>query len=259
MAKSKSKGLYPSHVAFMLIFLSLAMYLFFSIWPIAYSIYVAFTDANNYNIASEPRIRELQAQRANIINYLQNNRENVLKQVYAVDNYLGNAYSSLLTLKQIIQSSTPQNFSVAKVTEIRGTTDNALAYASSIITSNTTFLYYYANLGDVVSKAVTLIDGGIWADIDKIVGFKLILTEDDLAQLRTSVVPKIDQALSLLQTARDMLRQIETNYDSFVASDTKGLDEEIDKISMHFVGLNNFETLFSDSRFPNSIYKTLLF
>jgi len=259
MAKSKSKGLYPSHVAFMLIFLSLAMYLFFSIWPIAYSIYVAFTDANNYNIASEPRIRELQAQRANIINYLQNNRENVLKQVYAVDNYLGNAYSSLLTLKQIIQSSTPQNFSVAKVTEIRGTTDNALAYASSIITSNTTFLYYYANLGDVVSKAVTLIDGGIWADIDKIVGFKLILTEDDLAQLRTSVVPKIDQALSLLQTARDMLRQIETNYDSFVASATKGLDEEIDKISMHFVGLKNFETLFSDSRFPNSIYKTLLF
>jgi arabinogalactan oligomer/maltooligosaccharide transport system permease protein len=259
MSKAKGRDLYPSRVALLLISLSLAMYLFFSLWPIAYSVYIAFTDANNYNIASEPRIRELQAQRAKIIDYLQGSKENVLKQAYAVDGYLSDASSSLLELRNMVLHSTPQNFSVAKLSQIRSKVDTALTYASSIITSNTTFLYYYGKLGDLASRAVSLVDEGVWGDIDRVVGFKPVLSEDDLAQLRSSVVPRVDQVLSLLQQARDALKQVESSYDSFISAATKGLDEEIDRISMHLVGLRNFQTLFSDSRFPNSIYKTILF
>ena len=259
MAKAKSGGLYPARVAFMLIVLSLAMYLFFSLWPIAYSVYIAFTDANNYNIASEPRIRELQAQLARIRDYLVANRESVLEQTYRADEYLSEAERCLAELKSMIEQSTPETFSVATLSQLRSRADMALTYAARIITSNTTFLYYFGNLGDIVSKAVALIDGGIWGDIDRVVGFKFAISADDLSQLRSNTLPKIDQALAMLQQARGMLKQVEGDYDLFVAAATKGLEEEIDRITLHFVGFKNFQTLFSDSRFPNSILKTLLF
>ncbi len=259
MARVKSGGLYPAHVAYMLILLSLSMYLFFSLWPIAYSVYIAFTDANNYNIASEPRIRELQAQLARITGYLQANRERVLNLAYRADEYLGEAAGCLGGLKSMIEQSTPETFSLARLSQLRSCADSALTFAARIITSNETYLYYFGSLGDVVSRAVALIDGGVWGDIDRVVGFKLAVSADDLSQLRSTTVPKIDQALAALEQARGMLRQVETDYDLFVRAATRGLEEEIDRITMHFVGLQNFQTLFSDSRFPNSIFKTILF
>ncbi|MET1159733.1 MAG: hypothetical protein ABWW65_02120, partial [Thermoprotei archaeon] len=57
--KARELVLYPTRVAFILIIASIALYLFFTIWPITYSIYIAFTDANAVNIASEPKLREL--------------------------------------------------------------------------------------------------------------------------------------------------------------------------------------------------------
>ncbi|PLJ77024.1 carbohydrate ABC transporter permease [Infirmifilum sp. SLHALR2] len=259
MPKKSGSELYPARVAFLLIFLSLAMYLFFSLWPIAYSVYIAFTDANNVNIASEPRIKELQAQRAVIASYLSANKENVLSQVRRADDYLSDAIASLLELKTLIASSTPQNFSISRLTFIRSRVDEDLTYASSIVNSNTTFLYYYRGLGDTLYRAVSIVDSGIWGDVDRIVGFKLALSENDLSQLREAVLPKVDQALGLLQQSRDRLREVEGNYDLLVGSATAGIDQEIDRISMHFVGLQNFQTLFTDSRFPYSIFKTLLF
>jgi len=259
MARAKSRGLYPARVAYMLIIPSLAMYLFFSLWPVAYSVYIAFTDANNYNIASEPRIRELQAQLASITGYLQGNRELVLEQTYRADAYLGEVSGYLVELKRMIEHSTPETFPVVELMQLRSRCDDALTRAARIVTSNTTFLYYYENLGDVLSRAVALIDGGVWGDIDRIVGFKLAISADDLSQLRSSTVPKIDRALAMLEQARRMLKQVESDYDLFVRAATRGLEEEIDRISLHVVGLQNFKTLFSDSRFPNSIFKTLLF
>ncbi|MEZ0346325.1 MAG: sugar ABC transporter permease [Infirmifilum sp.] len=258
MPKTKT-SLYPTKIAFSLIILSLAMYLFFSLWPIAYSIYVAFTDANNFNIASEPRIRELQAQKAAVANYLYSNRDKVLTQVSRAENYLSTSISALQELKSLILYSTPQNFSSSRLAQIRGRVDDALIYVTSIVKSNTTFLYYYQGLGDNLTRAVTLIDGDIWSSIDQIVGFKLALSQDDLQQLKTKVAPKVDQAISLLQTCLQLVKTVESNYDLLVSSATRGLDEEIDRISLHFVGLANFQILFSDSRFPYSIFKTLLF
>lgn len=259
MKRATGSSLYPARVAFTLIILSLAMYLFFSLWPIAYSVYIAFTDANNFNIASEPKIRELQAQRAVVSDYLQKNKENVLRQVYQADSYLSEASTSLQELRKILLQSTPQNFSTVKISELRSKVDTALTYSSSIISSNTTFLYYFQNIGDNMSRAVTLIDGGIWGEIDRIIGFKLVITQDDITQLQNKVIPNIDKALTLLNTVQSSLKQVESNYDVLVSSATRGLDEEIDRISMHFIGLGNFKQLFSDSRFPYSIYKTLLF
>ncbi|MGB9786429.1 MAG: carbohydrate ABC transporter permease [Infirmifilum uzonense] len=259
MARGKGTTLYPWHVAFLLIMLSLAMYLFFSLWPIAYSIYIAFTDANNFNIASEPRIRELMSQRAMVSSYLQANKENILKQVYQVDTYLDEASSYLRELRKIILQSTPQNFSIARISELRNNVDSRLTYVTSIISSNTTYLYYFPGIGGEMTRVITIVDEGIWGDIDRTLGFKLVVTQEDLAQLRNTTIPKIDKALDSIQKIQLSLKQVESNYQSLISSVTRGLDEEIDRISMHFVGLNNFEQLFSDSRFPYSIFKTLLF
>ncbi|QOJ79123.1 ABC transporter permease subunit [Infirmifilum lucidum] len=259
MPRKKDSSLYPTQVAFMLIFLSLALYLFFSLWPIMYSVFIAFTDANNINIASEPRVRELLAQKAALTSYLTSNKDTILKQVYQADRYLGDATSLLTEMRNLILTSNPQNFSLGRLSSLRRRVDEALTYASSIVRSNTTFLYYYRNLGNTLYRAVSLIEGGVWSDLDRILGFKLVVSDNDIKQLRETVVPEIDQALSVLRECQALLREIERDYNLFVTSATAGLDEEIDRISMHFIGLKNFQTLFTDSRFPYSIYKTILF
>ncbi len=259
MPKRKGASLYPARVAFTLISLSLALYLFFSLWPIAYSIYIAFTDANNINIASEPRVRELLAQKSALTSYLTSNKDNILKQAYQADKYLGDAISSLTEMRSLILTSNPQNFSLSMLSSLRSRVDEALTYASSIVRSNATLLYYYRGLGNTLYRAVSLVDGGIWSDLDRILGFKLVVSDKDVKQLRETVVPEIDQAISMLKECQALLREVEGNYDLFMASVTAGLDQEIDRISMHFVGLKNFQTLFTDSRFPYSIYKTILF
>jgi arabinogalactan oligomer/maltooligosaccharide transport system permease protein len=56
-----------------------------------------------------------------------------------------------------------------------------------------------------------------------------------------------------------ILKTIEENYDSFIETVLSDVSSEISRLSIHFVGLQNFATLFTDSRFPYSIFKTILF
>ncbi|MFN3268113.1 MAG: carbohydrate ABC transporter permease, partial [Zestosphaera sp.] len=48
--KSKEELLFPTKIALILVIPSLFLFIFFNIWPIAFSVYLAFTNANDVNV-----------------------------------------------------------------------------------------------------------------------------------------------------------------------------------------------------------------
>jgi len=53
-SKNKLKILFPTHIALLLVLPSLVLYVFFNAWPMVFSIGVALTNANRYNISPDP-------------------------------------------------------------------------------------------------------------------------------------------------------------------------------------------------------------
>ncbi|MEM2040160.1 MAG: hypothetical protein QXN79_06695, partial [Zestosphaera sp.] len=48
--KGKEELLFPAKIALILVVPSLLLFIFFNIWPIAFSVYLAFTNANHINV-----------------------------------------------------------------------------------------------------------------------------------------------------------------------------------------------------------------
>lgn len=257
-AKRGYSLLYPVKVAAALISLSIALYLFFSAWPIVYSIFIAFTDANAINIASGPKLAELKALRESIVENLWRNKDLVQAKAREAEGLINDAIAALEDFKAYVESASPSTFSLAEVNEYRNRVSGDLINAISIVNSNETYLYYLTGLRESLSKAYNSISK-MWSDIESIAGFKLFLSQEDIDRIRSVTLPMIDSAVAELRESLRILRGVEEDYASFVSLAVKDIDEEIEKLTLHFVGLKNFRTLFGDSRFPYSLLKTLLF
>lgn len=250
--------LYPSKVALLLIVSSLILYLFFTIVPIAYSIYIAFTDANAINIASDPKIRELRSIRNSIESYLRENKESVLEEVDKAILLTKKLMGRLEELKEYMNRITVKNFSRSRFGSYKLFIRQTLASLLSIVKSNRTFLYYYKDLRsslDIASRTISY----MWSECDRITGFKLLLSEGDINRLREATVPRLKIVIKELNRSLTDLGNVRKDYELYISKTLESIDAEIDRLSVHFVGLKNFKTLFTDSRFPYSILKTLLF
>ncbi len=256
---SEKLVLYPTRVALLLIITSIVLYLFFTIWPITYSIYIAFTDANAVNIASEPRLKELYSIRESIEEYLLEHRDYVLGRAEELEGYLENIVSSLGKVYDYIDGASPLTFSLAKIQEFKKEIDYYLSLSINVVNSNETYFYWYKDLSDALGRSEKILYDRVWAEIERIAGFKLLLTEEDLARIKNSTLPALKESMEFMKKALVEVRDIRSDYNGFVSTVLSVLDEEIDRISLHFIGLENFVRLFRDSRFPYSIFKTLLF
>ncbi len=253
-----SSMLYPAKVAAMLAVVSIALYLFFSVWPIGYSVFIAFTDANAVNIASDPKLAELRALRESIEESLWSNKDAVLAGAREVERLVNDTVAALEEFRAYLESASPSTFSQAKVNEYRNRVSGNLIQALSIVNSNETYLYYHTELRESLDRAYTGINT-MWSEIESVVGFKLFPSQEDLDKVRSLALPRIDLAVEELGRSAAILRGVEEDYASFVSLAVRDIDREIDRLSLHFVGARNFETLFGDSRFPYSLLKTLLF
>ncbi len=259
-SKSSKKRLvlYPVRIAAVLAITSIILYIFFSIWPLTYSIYIAFTDANATNIASDPKIAELKSIYDSSKNYLLNNKDKIISYAKEVDNNINSTILQLNMFKEYLQNVTPQTFSTDIINNYRNNINGYLLRIIQIVNSNETYFYYYTELRNTLSKAYT-ITNSMWNDVDNIIGFKLFYTQEDINKIKDSSLPKIGMIVNELTNSSMILKTIEENYDSFIETVLSDVSNEINRLSMHFVGLQNFVTLFTDSRFPYSILKTILF
>jgi len=103
------------------------------------------------------------------------------------------------------------------------------------------------------------LDYNVWRHIDLTLLYNIHVTEEDLAKLRESVIPAIEEVKGMLVESSHALELVNSDYEGFMSRVVEELDMQIEELTLHFVGLDNFRTLFSNPRFPYSIVKTLMF
>ncbi len=256
--KKSALTLYPVKVAALLIIPSLILYLFFSLWPLAYSVYIAFTDANATNIASEPKIKELEETRNSMRAYLQENKDFVLSQIIQLEKTINETISSLNDLDRYLKGVNSLNYSAAELNRYRNTVNGNLLKTLEIINSNETYLYFYTDLRESMSTAYTTAND-MWSEMDTLLGFNLFPDDETLDAVRNVSLPRITQIKEELNRSIYLLREVDKDYDAYINIVLKDINNQIDRISLHFIGIQNIITLFSDARFPYSILKTVLF
>ena len=250
--------LYPLRIAVSLMIVSIVLYLFFNIWPIVYSVYVAFTDANNNNIVQSPKLLELLKEREELVKTLESRRQEILAFLSRVDNASTNLERSIEEYLAYINQTSPEQISIQKLNEMINVIGSRALDLGSLISTPGYYLDRYPEIRDNASEAVSFISK-FRSDVSSILFFKTRLTQKDLDELRNISYKYLGAALTDLSRMLSALRTLETNYDLFVKGVTKYVDEEIDKLTLHFVGLDNFAKLFGEAVFPYGIYKTLLF
>ncbi|MGC9069121.1 MAG: hypothetical protein ACP5IZ_09140, partial [Thermoprotei archaeon] len=212
-SSKKRLVLYPVRIAAVLAITSIILYIFFSIWPLTYSIYIAFTDANATNIASDPKIAELKSIYDSSRNYLLNNKDKIISYAKEVDNNINSTILQLNMFKEYLQNVTPQTFSTDIINNYRNNINGYLLRIIQIVNSNETYFYYYTELRNALSKAYT-ITNSMWNDVDNIIGFKLFYTQEDINKIKDNSLPKIGMIVNELANSSMILKTIEENYGS---------------------------------------------
>ncbi|MEZ0289889.1 MAG: sugar ABC transporter permease [Sulfolobales archaeon] len=249
--------LYPGRVAVSLIIVSISLYLFFNIWPIVYSIYIAFTDANANNIVPSPRLVELIRLRENISSTLESRREEIISYLSKIDRSATNILFLIDSFMNYINQSSSE-VSVARLNEYINNLSSEVLTLNSLITAGGYYLGYYPELRGNISQANEWLNY-FKTEISSVLLFKLILTEEDLSKIRSISYKYLTLVKKNLEHSLTIIRSIETNYNLFVERVLRDIDLQIQNLTLHFVGLENFKRLFTEASYPYAVYKTLLF
>jgi arabinogalactan oligomer/maltooligosaccharide transport system permease protein len=259
MAKARRKlELYPSRVAVVLLLASVLLYLFFTIWPLTFSVYIAFTDANAINIAAAPKVAELKKERAIMIQTLESRKTVIMRSMKKAYNLLVSLRSTLEDLENFMKTATPTDLAGGALDKYRSKINSLTTQLLAIVNSNESYLYRYTEFRDSLVKTSRSISD-FWSLVDSVLGFKLIPSKEDVETLRRQGLPLLAAALNSLDTSMKLLGRVINNYSLFEKIAVRDIDREIDRLTVHFVGLENFRKLFSTAYFPYSILKTLLF
>lgn len=252
--------LYPVKIALIFILPSLILYLFFMIWPILFSVYLAFTDANSYNIAPSPaKLQELYELRKNIVSQLDGNREYVLEKSYTAKELIKNIRRDLLDLRNyLVNASESVSIDTTLIREYFERIQSNMDSLVSIVKDEKTFFSRYKPVEGNISTAYSVFQEKLVAKLQSIVYFPLgetRLSKKDILE----IIDSIDLINTALEKAYKGFDTVSVDYELFKKSVVEDIDKEIDKLTLHFVGTENLEKLFTDARFVYSILKTLLF
>jgi len=262
-SKNKLKILFPTHIALLLVLPSLVLYVFFSTWPMVFSIGVALTNANRYNISPDPaKIKgyEEAIACASLLREMPEYREKASMLFDRLRIYFLNLSHALYRLNELIN----QGVDISKIP--RDVIDE-LSYSTSRLYGlpgevrkvfNCTELNY--NTKEEIIPVVLL------DKLDSLLSISGII-RDRLQYAR--LFPKnvsISELINLTSKANAILSEIESGfsklevgYDEYMSETIERFQREKDRLELGFVGIDNFAKLFSDPRFYNALYKTLLF
>ncbi len=261
--KTKKLKLYPTRIALILIIPSLALYLFFTIWPISYSIFLAFTNANEKNIAPAPeKIKELELEKKCVLE-ANKSREEIIERFRFVYEKVVDAQEKLLEVNDTLYKAYIMNRTINS-TELYGII-GAIEEA-------------YYDIDDAQLKATKVFPCSYNVSVDpgptiknNLSAVSVFLSSNLSARLnayrvtglKPSDIPGILDAINnTLYRINLTLTSIETvakDFDGFIKSVLEDIDNRISELQLRFVGLENINELLHDSRFIYSIYKTLLF
>jgi len=245
------RHLYPVKVAVALFIASIALYMFFSIWPLAFSVYVAFTDANDRNIIEPPRLRELRELRSAIVQNVTSIRDSILAKLQEVRVCVESLRSLLQDLYNNLDTYLE---SLERVSAIRGALRSNVLWLSANVTVSGLYLDRVPELRDNATSVVKDVNEKIVNTLESYLFFGS--TKEVVSRELMESIPPI---LCRLDCLDKTIEVYESDFDKFVERVVVDIDAEIDKLTLHFVGLSNLAKLFSDPAYLYAILKTLLF
>jgi len=253
------KILFPTKIALILVLPSLILYLFFNIWPMIFSIGIAFTNADRLNILPNPeKIRDLKNAIA-CAEYLKESteyREKAVDLLIKTDLTLQNVKSNFTEIKRILDTSKPWE---EIKTEIGFYVDNLyrLRFRVKRIPEEVRMYFNCIELGYVTRAE--LIPGDVLIDLDtlfKILSEILVYYQGDHVQLFTR---HVESGLNKTTTLLEFFHMLERNYEDYLDKYIESARVELEKLELKYIGFENFNRLSRDPRFYNALYKTLLF
>lgn len=255
---SKTPGrkiLFPTRIAVLLVLPSLLLYVFFNTWPMIFSIGIAFTNAQEKNLLPNPkRIVDLENAIA-CATLLRDNpdyRVDVSELIKRSHDLLNKTMLYFEEIKCLFDSGADVFDIPTHLYEgvYRSTFALRRIREGFVKHLNCTELGYVTSLDLIPRDALENMDrlmtlGGYFAtpsafSRDELYNYTLV-------------------GINLIQKLVDYIVKLEYDYEGYMNSFIESARRELEDLELSFVGLENFKRLFTDPRFYNSLYKTLLF
>jgi len=262
-SKNKLKILFPTHIALLLVLPSLVLYVFFNTWPMVFSIGVALTNANRYNISPDPtKIKgyEEAIACASLLKEMPEYRDKASMLFDRLRIYFLNLSHALYRLNELINQS-------VDISKIPRDVIDELSYSTSRLYGLPGEVRKVFNCTELnFTTKEEIIPVVLLDKLDSLLSISGII-KDRLQYAR--LFPEnvsISELINLTSKANAILSEIEygfskleVGYDEYMSETIERFQREKDRLELRFVGIDNFAKLFNDTRFYNALYKTLLF
>jgi len=262
MAGSKREILFPTKIALILFLPSIIMYVFFNIWPMLFSIGLAFTDATRYNIAPSPEMVSDIRNAIACAEVLKANPEYRSRAQGIVDKAtqdLEVARDALLNMSRVIESdSISENAPVLR--QYTRSLRSATTDLNSILPEfpkvfNCTELGYPTGM-EILPRDMLEKMGSLEKVSDQLSTYSLVsfqgVSVEEVSRLVSTGLNTTSELLAYFQS-------IHSDYEGYMDSFIRSTNARLDELTLKFIGLDNFIKLFHDPRFYNSLFKTLAF
>lgn len=250
------KILFPTHIALLLVVPSLVLYVFFNTWPMVFSIGLAFTNADRYNISPNPQLLEDLKNSMSCALAIKANetyRERAAQVVKSLYARLDSISSSFQYIKSALEAGAEPWSIESKYFMDLYSASRALARIGADIASvlNCTEIGYSTTRELVPEEALS--------KIDSLITLAGTIASTYQAMDRDRLYEEVSKGMNITGELKSYFYRLEEDFEGYLADYVASAQREIDRLTLRFVGFENFAQLFRDPRFYNALFKTLLF
>jgi len=249
------KHLYPAKVGLLLAIVSIVLYFFFNLWPLVFSIAIAFTNAREENLFVNPEVVRNIDNAIACVEYLKTKELDLLSIFAKLVEDLETISSRVnATLKLIIDSANPHE-DPGIYLQLSSVYSKALGLKTTV--SKISEAVDCSKYGFITDRSI--VSSGALTNLTNIINSIASLVTNYAAMSRDELINRTIYLLVLINTTREYFSNAARDPEGFLNSVKASFEADKKKHTLRFIGLANFANLFSDPRFYYSLMKTLLF
>ncbi|MEM0378634.1 MAG: sugar ABC transporter permease [Thermosphaera sp.] len=255
---SVKKILYPSRVGLALALASIILYVFFSIWPLFFSIGIAFTNASEENLLPNPDVmREIDNTLAciNVITSQEDVAGRAERVVDEVAGTLSRLRDEMVSFKTAVEES--EDHTIDPNVMLNASAVYVTVQRLRLIPDSVQRVFNCTELGFQPTRP--LISSEALRNLSIIYDSVSLLSSQYLIMSKNELLSRIDSVLNSIQVTEAYFEEMSSDFQGYFAKLSESLVGDRERLTMKFIGLQNFEKLFADPRFIYSLFKTGVF